>query len=60
MVNTNKIRYTTDNNNMKRIKYISLLNNFLINNPELYTQGLLPQCILDEIYYYQRVQYKEL
>jgi hypothetical protein len=41
---------------MKRIKYISLLNNFLINNPELYTQELLPQCILEEVYYYQRVQ----
>ena len=45
---------------MKRIKYISLLNNFLNNNPEVYTQGLLPQCILEEIYYYQRIQYKEL
>ncbi len=60
MVITNKINNTLDNNNMKRIKYISLLNNFLIKNPELYTQGLLPQCILDEVYYYQRVQYKEL
>ena len=53
---TNKTNNTLDNNNMKRIKYISLLNNFLINNPELYTQELLPQCILEEVYYYQRVQ----
>ena len=53
---TNKINNTLDNNNMKRIKYISLLNNFLINNPELYTQKVLPQCILEEVYYYQRVQ----
>ncbi len=60
MVITNKINNTLDNNNMKRIKYISLLNNFLINNPELYTQKVLPQCILDEVYYYQRIQYKEL
>lgn len=60
MVITNKINNTLDNNNMKRIKYISLLNNFLIKNPELYTQKVLPQCILDEVYYYQRVQYKEL
>ncbi len=56
MVITNKIQLTLDNNNMKRIKYISLLNNFLNNNPELYTQKVLPQCILEEIYYYQRVQ----
>jgi hypothetical protein len=56
MVITNKTNNTLDNNNMKRIKYISLLNNFLINNPELYTQELLPQCILEEVYYYQRVQ----
>ena len=53
---TNKTNNTLDNNNMKRIKYISLLNNFLINNPELYTQKVLPQCILEEVYYYQRVQ----
>jgi len=56
MVITNKTNNTLDNNNMKRIKYISLLNNFLINNPELYTQKVLPQCILEEVYYYQRVQ----
>jgi hypothetical protein len=57
---TNKIRNTTDNNNMKRIKYISLLNDFLIDNPEIYVQRVLPQCILQEIYYYQNFQYKEI
>ncbi len=57
---TNKINNTLDNNNMKRIKYISLLNNFLNNNPEVYIQGVLPQCILQEIYYYQHFQYKEI
>ena len=56
MVITNKINNTLDNNNMKRIKYISLLNDFLIDNPEVYIQGLLPQCILQEIYYYQHFQ----
>jgi hypothetical protein len=45
---------------MKRIIYISLLNNFLIDNPEVYIQELLPQCILTELYYYQRFQYKEI
>jgi len=57
---TNKIRITTDNNNMKRIKYISLLSKWLQSNPEVYIQCVLPQCILEEIYYYQRIQYKEL
>ena len=56
MVITNKLQYTLDNNNMKRIKYISLLQLWLQSNPEVYTQELLPQCILEEIYYYQRVQ----
>jgi hypothetical protein len=60
MVITNKLQLTLDNNNMKRIKYISLLNNFLNNNPEVYIQGVLPQCILQEIYYYQHFQYKEI
>jgi hypothetical protein len=41
---------------MKRIKYISLLQLWLQSNPEVYTQDLLPRCILEEIYYYQRVQ----
>ena len=45
---------------MKRIKYISLLSKWLQSNPEVYIQELLPQCILEEIYYYQRIQYKEL
>lgn len=60
MVITNKINNTLDNNNMKRIKYISELNDFLTNNPEVYIQELLPQCILTELYYYQRFQYKEI
>jgi hypothetical protein len=41
---------------MKRIKYILLLQLWLQSNPEVYIQELLPQCILQEIYYYQRVQ----
>jgi hypothetical protein len=45
---------------MKRIIYISELNDFLTNNPEIYIQELLPECILTELYYYQRFQYKLL
>jgi hypothetical protein len=45
---------------MKRIKYISLLQLWLQSNPEVYTQRVLPECILQEIYYYQRIQYKIL
>ncbi len=56
MVITNKTITLLDNNNMKRIKYISLLQLWLQSNPEVYTQELLPKCILKEIYYYQRVQ----
>jgi hypothetical protein len=56
MVITNKTITLLDNNNMKRIKYISLLQLWLQSNPEVYTQELLPKCILQEIYYYQRVQ----
>ena len=56
MVITNKTIKLLDNNNMKRIKYISLLQLWLQSNPEVYTQELLPKCILQEIYYYQRVQ----
>ena len=41
---------------MKRIIYISLLNDFLNENPEVYMQRVLPQCILDEVYYFQRYQ----
>lgn len=43
---------------MKRIKYISLLNKWLQSNPEVYTQQVLPQCILEEIYVFQRFQLK--
>jgi hypothetical protein len=56
MVITNKTITLLDNNNMKRIKYILLLQLWLQSNPEIYTQELLPKCILQEIYYYQRVQ----
>lgn len=56
MVNTNIIQNTTDNNNMKRIKYISLLHQWLQSNQEVYIQQLLPECILTELYYYERVQ----
>ena len=59
MVITNKTITLLDNNNMKRIKYISLLQLWLQSNPEVYTQELLPKCILEEIYYYQRIQYKK-
>jgi hypothetical protein len=41
---------------MKRIKYISLLSKWLQSNPEVYVQQVLPQCISEEIYYYQRCQ----
>ena len=56
MVITNKLQYTLDNNNMKRIKYISLLHQWLQSNQEVYIQRLLPECILTELYYYERVQ----
>jgi hypothetical protein len=41
---------------MKRIKYISLLHQWLQSNQEVYIQQLLPECILTELYYYERVQ----
>jgi hypothetical protein len=41
---------------MKRIKYISLLHQWLQSNPEVLVQQLLPECILTELYYYERVQ----
>jgi hypothetical protein len=41
---------------MKRIKYISLLHQWLQSNPEVLVQQLLPKCILTELYYYERVQ----
>ena len=56
MVITNKLQYTLDNNNMKRIKYISLLHQWLQSNQEVYVQQLLPECILTELYYYERVK----
>ena len=45
---------------MKRLKYISELNKFFTENPEVYVQNVLPKCILKEIYYFQRFGYKEL
>jgi len=45
---------------MKRIKYIQKLELFLIQNPEVIIQDLLPECILTELYYFQRCQYKLL
>lgn len=40
---------------MNRLEYISELNKWLINNPELYVQKLLPSCILEELYYFERI-----
>jgi hypothetical protein len=45
---------------MKRIKYIQSLDIFLIQHPEIIIQNLLPECILTELYYFQRCQYKLL
>ncbi len=45
---------------MKRITYIQSIELFLIKNPEVITQNVMPKCILDEIYYFQRFQYKLL
>ena len=45
----------TNIRNMKRLEYISKLNKWLINNPELYVQKLLPSCILEELYYFERI-----
>ncbi len=41
---------------MRRIKYISKLELFVIKNPEIIP--VLPSELLTEIYYYQRFQYK--
>jgi len=41
---------------MKRLKYISELNFWTIQNPEVYVQGVLPKCILEEVHYFQRYQ----
>ena len=45
---------------MKRITYIQSIELFLLKNPEVIIQNVLPQCILDELYYLQRFQYKLL
>ena len=45
---------------MKRIKYIQSLDIFLIQNPEIITQDLLPKCIDTELYYFQRFHEYEL
>jgi hypothetical protein len=45
---------------MKRIKYIQKLELFLIQNPEVIVQNLLPESLLTELYYFQRCQYKLL
>jgi|14_taG_2_1085336.scaffolds.fasta_scaffold144907_1 hypothetical protein len=43
---------------MERIKYLSTFNEFVVSNPEVIIQSVLPEEILDELYYYQRVWYK--
>ena len=45
---------------MKRIKYIQKLELFLMQNPEVIVQNLLPESLLTELYYFQRCQYKLL
>lgn len=45
----------TNIRNMKRLEYISELHKWLIDNPELYVQRLLPSCILKELYYFERL-----
>ena len=45
---------------MKRIKYIRELDQFLINNPEIVIQDLLPECLDTELYYFQRFHEYEL
>jgi len=45
---------------MKRIKYIQSIELFLLKNPEVIIQNVMPECILDELYYFQRYQYKLL
>ena len=39
---------------MKRLRYINELNKFLIEQPEVIKH--MPDCILTEIYYFQRCQ----
>jgi hypothetical protein len=45
---------------MKRLTYIQQLTLFLQSNPEILLQQLLPSSLLNEVYYFQRVQYKLL
>ena len=45
---------------MKRIKYIQSIELFLLKNPEVIIQNVMPECILNELYYFQRRQYKLL
>ena len=45
---------------MKRIKYIQSIELFLLKNPEVIIQNVMPECILTELYYFQRSQYKQL
>ena len=45
---------------MKRLTYIQQLTLFLQKNPEILLQQLLPSSLLNEIYYFQRVQEKLL
>ena len=45
---------------MKRIKYIQSIELFLLKNPEVIIQNVMPECILDELYYFQRCQHKLL
>jgi|9_EtaG_2_1085328.scaffolds.fasta_scaffold03674_10 hypothetical protein len=45
---------------MKRIYYIQSLTTFLQSNQEILLQQLLPQELLNEIYYFQRFQQKLL
>ena len=45
---------------MKRITYIQSIELFLLENPEVIIQNVMPECILTELYYFQRFQYKLL
>jgi hypothetical protein len=45
---------------MKRLTYIQQLTLFLQKNPEILLQQLLPSSLLEEIYNFQRFQYKLL
>ena len=62
---TRQIRYSFDNIyvkqlTMKRLTYIQQLTLFLQKNPEILLQQLLPTSLLEEIYNFQRFQYKLL